>query len=92
VEGSCEHDNEHPGFIKCWEVFGQLHNWQLLRKGSVPRVSECYLHHATIDNHFREYQHDSISKFKCTSDSNTTKFEPYFADNIYLKSVQFLLW
>jgi hypothetical protein len=40
VEGSCEHGNEPPGSIKCWEVLEQLHNWQLLKKGSAPRVSE----------------------------------------------------
>jgi hypothetical protein len=24
------------GSIKCWEVLEQLHNWQLLKKGSAP--------------------------------------------------------
>jgi hypothetical protein len=24
------------GSIKCWECLKQLHNWQLLKKGSVP--------------------------------------------------------
>jgi hypothetical protein len=23
-------------FIKCWEVLEQLHNWQLIQKGSAP--------------------------------------------------------
>jgi predicted deacylase len=36
VEGSSEHGNEPPGFIKCWEVLEWLHNRQLLRKGSAP--------------------------------------------------------
>jgi hypothetical protein len=35
-QGSCEHDNEPSGFIKCWEVLEWLHNWQLLKEGSVP--------------------------------------------------------
>jgi hypothetical protein len=30
----CEHGNESLGSIKCWEVFEQLHNWLLLKKGS----------------------------------------------------------
>jgi hypothetical protein len=38
VEGSCEHGNEPSGSIKCWEVLEWLHNWWLLKKGSVPRV------------------------------------------------------
>jgi hypothetical protein len=33
---SFEHGNESSGSIKCWEVLGQLHNWQLLKKGSAP--------------------------------------------------------
>jgi hypothetical protein len=40
VEGFCEHGNEPPGSIKCWEVLEQLHSWQLLKKGSAPWVSE----------------------------------------------------
>jgi hypothetical protein len=36
VEGSCEHGNEPSGCIKCWQI-EWLHNWQLLKKGSVPR-------------------------------------------------------
>jgi hypothetical protein len=36
VEGSCEHGNETSGSIKYWEVLEWLHNWQLLKKGSVP--------------------------------------------------------
>jgi hypothetical protein len=24
------------GYIKCWEVLEQLHNWRLLKKGSAP--------------------------------------------------------
>jgi hypothetical protein len=31
---SCEHSDETSGSLKCWEVPEQLHNWQLLRKGS----------------------------------------------------------
>jgi hypothetical protein len=31
----CEHGNEPSGSIKCWE-FLELHNWQLLKKGSAP--------------------------------------------------------
>jgi hypothetical protein len=40
VEGSCEHGNEPSGSIKCWEFLEWLHNWQLLKKGSAPWVSE----------------------------------------------------
>jgi hypothetical protein len=40
VEGSCEHDNETSGFIRCWEVLEWLHNWQLLKKGSESCVSK----------------------------------------------------
>jgi hypothetical protein len=40
VEGSCERGNEPSGSIKRWEVLEWLHNWQLLKKGSAPRVSE----------------------------------------------------
>jgi hypothetical protein len=40
VEGSCEHGNEPSGCIKCWEFLECLRNWQLLKKGSAPRVSE----------------------------------------------------
>jgi hypothetical protein len=36
MEGSCEHDDEPSGSIKCWEVLEELHNWQLLEKGSAP--------------------------------------------------------
>jgi hypothetical protein len=36
VEGSCEHCNEPPGSIKCWEVLEGLHNWRLLKKGLPP--------------------------------------------------------
>jgi hypothetical protein len=36
VEGLCERGDEPPGSIKCWEVLEQLHNWQLLKKCSVP--------------------------------------------------------
>jgi hypothetical protein len=35
VEGSCEHSNEPSGSIKCWEILEWLHNWWLLKKGSV---------------------------------------------------------
>jgi hypothetical protein len=28
--------DEPPGSIKCWEVLEQMHNWQLLKKGSAP--------------------------------------------------------
>jgi hypothetical protein len=33
---SCEHGNEPSGSIECWKVLEQLHNWRLLKKGSVP--------------------------------------------------------
>jgi hypothetical protein len=36
----CECSNEPSGSIKCWEVLEWLHNWQLLKKGSTPWVSE----------------------------------------------------
>jgi hypothetical protein len=35
VEGSCEHGIELSGSIKCC-VLEELHNWQLLKKGSAP--------------------------------------------------------
>jgi hypothetical protein len=38
--GSCERGNEPSGSIKCWEVPEWLHNWQLLKKGSAPWMSE----------------------------------------------------
>jgi hypothetical protein len=34
-------DNEPSGSIKYWQVLEWLHNWQLLKRGSDPRVSEC---------------------------------------------------
>jgi hypothetical protein len=40
VEGSCERSNELSDSIKRWEVLEWLHNWQLLKKGSAPLVSE----------------------------------------------------
>jgi hypothetical protein len=40
VEGSCEHGDEPAGSLKCWKVPEWLHNWQLLRKGSSPKVSK----------------------------------------------------
>jgi hypothetical protein len=36
MEGSCEHGNEPSGSIKHWEVLEWLHNWRVLKKGSVP--------------------------------------------------------
>jgi hypothetical protein len=30
------HGNETSGSIKCWEVLEYLHDWRLLKKGSVP--------------------------------------------------------
>jgi hypothetical protein len=40
VKGSCECGNELSGSIKLWEVLEWQHNWQLLKKGSAPWVSE----------------------------------------------------
>jgi hypothetical protein len=40
VEGCCEHGSEPMGSIKCWEILELLRNWELLKKGSAPRVSE----------------------------------------------------
>jgi hypothetical protein len=40
VEGSREHGNEPLGSLKCWEFLEWLHNWQLLKKGSAPCMSE----------------------------------------------------
>jgi hypothetical protein len=40
VEGFCEHGNEPLGSIKCWEFLEWLHNWQLLKTGSAPLVSD----------------------------------------------------
>jgi hypothetical protein len=34
------HGNEPPDSIKRWEVLGWLHNWQHLKMGSAPWVSE----------------------------------------------------
>jgi hypothetical protein len=39
-EGSFERCNEPSGSIKRWEVLEWLHNWQLLKKGSAPWVSD----------------------------------------------------
>jgi hypothetical protein len=44
VEGSCEHDDEPSGSIKCWEVPEWLHNWGLLKKGSAPYVKRKTLY------------------------------------------------
>jgi hypothetical protein len=35
-EGSCEHNIEPSGSMKCWEVLEWLHKWRLLKKGSAP--------------------------------------------------------
>jgi hypothetical protein len=40
VEGSWERGNEPSVSIKRWEVLEWLRNWQLLKKGSAPSVSE----------------------------------------------------
>jgi hypothetical protein len=40
VKGSGERGNEPLGSIKRWEVLEWLHNRQLLKKGSAPRVGE----------------------------------------------------
>jgi hypothetical protein len=40
VEGSCEHDIEPSGSIKCWEVLEGMHNWRLLKTSSAPWVSK----------------------------------------------------
>jgi predicted deacylase len=32
VKGSCEHGNELPGSIKCWEIIDKLRDWWLLKK------------------------------------------------------------
>jgi hypothetical protein len=42
VEGSCEHDNEPSGSIKCSEDLESVHNLRLLKKGSAPSVGESY--------------------------------------------------
>jgi hypothetical protein len=36
VEDSCEHGNEPPGSIKCWEILEWLSDWRLLKKNSAP--------------------------------------------------------
>jgi hypothetical protein len=36
VEGLCERGHEPPGSIKCWDVLEELHNCQVLKKGSAP--------------------------------------------------------
>jgi hypothetical protein len=35
-EGSCEHDNEPSGSIKCWKIFQWPSDWRLLKKGLAP--------------------------------------------------------
>jgi hypothetical protein len=40
--GSCKHGNEGSGSTKCWEILELLGNWQLLKKGSVPRSQFIY--------------------------------------------------
>jgi hypothetical protein len=57
VEGSCEHDNEPTGSIKCWEVLEKLHNWQLLKKGSAPRVSNSEIVHDIMRTTHRHRTH-----------------------------------
>jgi hypothetical protein len=39
MEGSCGHGNELSGSIKCWKIFEQMHNWQLLKKTQLHGVS-----------------------------------------------------
>jgi hypothetical protein len=39
VDGSCDHNNEPSGSVKCLEVPEQLHNWQLFNKGPAPWIS-----------------------------------------------------
>jgi hypothetical protein len=34
--GYCEHGHETSGFIKYWEIFEWLSDWQLLKKVSAP--------------------------------------------------------
>jgi hypothetical protein len=36
VEGSCEHDTESSGSIKCWEILELLGDRRLLKKDSAP--------------------------------------------------------
>jgi hypothetical protein len=36
VKGSCEHDNEPTGSIKCWEILEWLSDWWLPKKDSAP--------------------------------------------------------
>jgi hypothetical protein len=36
VEGSCEDDNEPPGFLKYWEILEYLSYWRLLKNDSAP--------------------------------------------------------
>jgi hypothetical protein len=36
MDGSCEYDNEHLGFIKGGEFLDQLNDCQLPKRGSVP--------------------------------------------------------
>jgi hypothetical protein len=43
VEGSCEHGNEPPGSIKCWEVLEELHNCKFFKKGKAPSSMSEYV-------------------------------------------------
>jgi hypothetical protein len=40
MEGTYEHGIEPSGCIKFWKLLEWLHNWQLLKKGSAPGVSD----------------------------------------------------
>jgi hypothetical protein len=34
VEGSCEHGNEPPGCVKCWEILEWASNWRPFKRHS----------------------------------------------------------
>jgi hypothetical protein len=49
VSGFCEGGNEPPGFIKAWEVLGQLREYQLV-KGFALWSSESYKAMFSVDH------------------------------------------
>jgi hypothetical protein len=40
-KGPFERSTKLSGSIKCWEILEELHNWRLLKNGSVPRSYIC---------------------------------------------------
>jgi hypothetical protein len=64
MEGSCEHDDEPSGSIKCWEVLEWLHNWWLL----APWVSKKEL--LSFPRRYSQFMKIEIS-YHCSQEPET---------------------